>query len=76
MRTLISMLTEHFFATLRKFLIGPIILLTKGDKDRAEDLTAQRAKARGALAVISIEVALAFAVGIFSAWIYGLIFPG
>lgn len=74
LRSVTGIATEMVFSTLKQFMPGPTIVLTKGDKDKISDIGSRLSKARKMLAFIIVEIAIAFIVGLSSAWFYERLF--
>lgn len=74
LRSVTGIATEFAFSTLKNFVPGPAIALTKGDKDKIADVAERLSSARKILGLIGVEIALAFLVGLGSAWFYGKFF--
>ena len=67
-------LVRAFYRTLRLFAPSPVILLTKGDRDRVGKIEDTKVGARAALGVIAVTGLLAIAVNICSNWLYERLF--
>lgn len=74
LRSVTGIATEMVFSTLKQFMPGPTIVLTKGDRDKISDIGTRLSKARKTLAFIIVEIAVAFVIGLSSAWFYEKIF--
>jgi len=76
LRCFVSIANEFAFSTLKQFIPGPTIILTRGDKEKVDDISKRMSKAKKILAFITLEIAAAFSVGVLSAWAYDKFFSG
>lgn len=76
LRCFVSIANEFAFSTLKQFIPGPTIILTRGDREKVDDISSRMSKAKKILIFITLEIAAAFAVGVMSAWAYDRLFSG